>query len=317
MVVPCKEFNLCVLGSSGVGKTSFLDRLEGKVFKRGTVKATDTDEAVKYSIDVSTSSSSVILFNLFDWNWDVKRKSENINQQLMRGPDGVVFLYDIGDRRSKSDFVEFSDWYSRAAGFDKPCIIVSTKNDSKKRAVQDDEGKAMATKGDRRAYVPVSLVDDTGIDEFCSTLCKLMMNDLNITATSYSAASEDSLKWSEEMGALRLGSLGLGLDVAKQSRVILVAMNSSVKEKFAEAFSSSQYLLECVAYEEELTEIVQTSDGVSLPIAAVLVPPTASAGQQERLTTLCAGLPTPIKFVASVPRNALAAISGACEKSSL
>jgi GTPase SAR1 family protein len=83
MVAPSKEFSLCVLGSSGVGKTSFLDRLEGKVFKRGAVKATDTDVAVKYSIEVSTSSSSVILFNLFDWNWDVKRKSENINQQLM------------------------------------------------------------------------------------------------------------------------------------------------------------------------------------------------------------------------------------------
>ena len=317
-MVPSREFNLCVLGSSGVGKTSLLERLEGKAFKRGTTKVTDADAAVKYSIQITTSSSSVLLFNLFDWNWDVKRKSENINQQLMRGPDGMVFLYDIGERRSKSDFAEFSDWYSRAAGFDKPLLIVSTKNDSKKRAVQDDEGKAMATKGDRRAYVPVSLVDDTGIEEFCSTLCKLMMNDLNITATSYSAASEESLKWSEEMGALRLGSIGLGLDVAKTSRVIVVAMNSSVKDKFAEAFSASQYLLECVAYEEELAEIVQNSnDGVSLPIAAVLVPPTASAGQQERLTALCAGQPTPIKFVASVPRNALAAISGACEKSSL
>jgi len=309
MVIPTKEFNLCVLGISGVGKSSFCERLCGRPFKRTAAKVTDTETAVKYSVEISTGAG-LVLFNLFDWAWDVKRKSENINQQLMRGSDGVIFMYDITERRSKTEYSEHMDWFSRAAGFEKPCIILSNKNDSKKRAVQDDEGKALATKGDKRSYVPISLVDDTGIDEFCTAICKLMLNDLNVTATSYCNASEESLKWSEEMGALRMGSIGLGLAVDKTARIILIAMNSSVKEKFTEVFASSQYLLECIAYEEELADILQMNDG-TLPIAAVLVPPTASAGQQERLTALCAGLATPIKFVASVPRNALAAVSSA------
>lgn len=317
MVIPSKEFNLCVLGSGGVGKTSFCERLCGKTFKRSSaVKSTETDVAVKYSIECTTGSG-LILFNLYDWAWDTKRKTESINQQLMRGNDGAIFVYDVTERRSKTDFIEFSDWFNRAAGFEKPFLIVSNKNDSKKRAVQDEEGRALASKGDRRSYVAISLVDDTGIDEFSSTLCKLMVNDMNITATSFCSASEDSLKWSEDLGALKLGSIGLGLSIEKTARVVLVAMNSSVQEKFAEAFSASQYLLESVAYEEELLEALTANDGVSLPIVAVLAPPTASAGQQERLTSLCLGLPVPIKFVASVPRNALSSVSSVCEKSNV
>jgi hypothetical protein len=76
----------------------------------------------------------------------------------MRGSDGALFLYDVTDRRSMRDFVDFSDWYQRAAGFDKPWLIVSNKNDQKKKAVQDNEGSALASKGDKRGYVAISLV---------------------------------------------------------------------------------------------------------------------------------------------------------------
>jgi hypothetical protein len=61
-------------------------------------------------------------------------------------------------------------------GFDKPWLIISNKNDQKKKVVVDAEGQALARAGDRRAYVAVSLVDDTGLDEvgayiFSTTSC--------------------------------------------------------------------------------------------------------------------------------------------------
>ena len=56
-------------------------------------------------------------------------------------------MYDITHKRTKTDFVDFNDWYERAAGFDKPYIIISNKNEQKKRAVLDEEGQALANKG--------------------------------------------------------------------------------------------------------------------------------------------------------------------------
>jgi len=55
----------------------------------------------------------------------------------MRGKDGAVFVYDVTEKRSRTDYVDYADWYNRAAGFDKPYLIVSNKNDQKKKAVTD------------------------------------------------------------------------------------------------------------------------------------------------------------------------------------
>jgi hypothetical protein len=78
---------------------------------------------------------------------------------------GGVFVYDVTDKRTLRDFPEHCDWYQRAAGFDKPWLVVSNKNDQKKRVVTDQEGQAVARAGDRRIYAAVSLVDDTGIED--------------------------------------------------------------------------------------------------------------------------------------------------------
>ena len=62
----------------------------------------------------------------------------------MRGFDGSLFVYDVNARQSKNDFSDHMDWYQRAVGFEKPCMIVSNKNDSKKKAVQEGEGQSLA-----------------------------------------------------------------------------------------------------------------------------------------------------------------------------
>ena len=75
----------------------------------------------------------------------------------MRGSDGAIFVYDCTEKRSKNDFAEHNDWYQRACGFDKPWLIISNKNDQKKKSVQDEEGKALAKAGPNRDYVAISL----------------------------------------------------------------------------------------------------------------------------------------------------------------
>ncbi len=139
-----KEYHLCVLGCDGVGKTSLAQRLAGIPFNRKAGhKPSMEDDVQRYSFEVD-SSSGPLLFHLYDWAWEQKRRDQNINQQLMRGRDGAIFIIDVTDRRTRTEFSEFSDWYQRAAGFEKPWMIVCNKTDQKKRAVREDEGQALA-----------------------------------------------------------------------------------------------------------------------------------------------------------------------------
>ena len=165
----------------------------------------------------------------------------------MKGKDGALFMYDITDRRTIRDFPDYSDWYERAAGFDKPYIIVSNKNDQKKRAVEDHEGKGLANKGDHRAFVPISLVDDTGLDDMILATAKVMMKDSNIALTgAYGRASAATMAWSNERSAMATADIGMGMPIVKTKRVLLVVLNKSVVEKFNDMLVLTEYELEVV-----------------------------------------------------------------------
>lgn len=305
---------MCVLGSEEVGKTCMLQRLSGTPFNRKNryVQSME-DEPKKFCIEVSTSAGNV-LFNLFDWSWEEKRRElGDINQQLMRGRDGMIFVYDVTNKRSKTAMVDFSDWYQRAAGFDKPCLIVSTKNDQKKHIVTEDEGRRLAKAGPRRAFVPINLVDDIGVDEMITSLTRIMMDDLNITISSVGAAAPGTIAWSEARAADSMSHLGMGLgDLAneKTMRVLLVVMNSSVASKFTETLERSEFVLEAVGNPDLcVAEIESPEDPTSLPVAAIMVPPTASDTQKTALAEIAKA--RNLSFVVSVPRNALEALRAA------
>jgi GTPase SAR1 family protein len=87
MSLPSKEFHLCVMGASNVGKTGLCERLIGKAFARKPARPSIEDEATRYSIEVQTSVG-LLLIHLYDWAWEVKRRDVSINQQIMRGNDG-------------------------------------------------------------------------------------------------------------------------------------------------------------------------------------------------------------------------------------
>ena len=304
-----KEFNICVLGGENVGKTSLCKRLEGTPFSRkNSSKPSMEETATRYSIECATSSG-LLLFHLYDWAWQQKLREGSINQQLMRGNDGQIFMYDVTDRRSRTDFVDYNDWYGRAAGFDKPCLVVSSKNDQKKRAVQEGEGQALAAKGDRRGYAALNLVDDEGVDELVTQLARIFSQDPNVNVVSWKKASEATLQWSADKIAEKMAGIGLGSTVAKSHRVLaIIPSNSSgVLEKFSEILFPSSFLLvqaddcwtceEMIDKENALLEAEKataaaapsgtddsaagsSSGGESLPptrlpIIAIIVPPSA------------------------------------------
>ena len=104
---------------------------------------------------------------------------------------------------------------------------------SKTKTVQEGEGQALARAGDKREYIAISL-DDT-----ISMLAKFMLQDLNLSVSSYGPASPSTLQWA----ATRIAGIGLGIDgaKAKTQRILLLSINSSVNEKMTEAFATSEF----------------------------------------------------------------------------
>ena len=123
--------------------------------------------------------------DLYDWAWDSKRRTESITSQIARGSDGNLFLYSVESRPSLRDSGDFYSWYEAGAGFEKPSLIISMKNDSKKLQVQDGEGQALARSKNRCAYLAVSLADGTGVDAVFLSLARLMLGDANVTVSGW------------------------------------------------------------------------------------------------------------------------------------
>jgi hypothetical protein len=84
----------------------------------------------------------------------------------------------------------------------------------------------------------------TGLDEVISTLCKIITNDLNLSVTSYTKASANSINWSQERESSIISTIGMKLPGVKSKRVILVVLNSATAEKFVEYFETCEYQIE-------------------------------------------------------------------------
>jgi len=325
-----------VLGAAEVGKTSLMSRLCGGTFNRKTTYKTSTqEEPIKTSIEV-VSSVGLLLFHFYDWAWVQQRKeveSNVFNRHLSLGTDGAIFMYSVISKESKRDFEFFIDWYERASGYDKPWCIISNKNDQKKRQVNEEEGKSLASKGNRRSYVAISLVDDSGVDDIMVTLGRLFMNDLNLTVRSFKVASEESMLWSANKREALLVSAhndAAASNVTRTHRVLCLVPNAGIFEKMEQAVASTCHYLQSVssieAVEEQLLAMtlkaaVSIDDGSAssdtviapeanscLPIAFVVGTPTLSAPQQAALKTLSSKYNVPC--VITVPRSIAQELAG-------
>ena len=136
---------------------------------------------------------SCITKHLYDWAWAQKNSEVSIGPYLSKGKDGAIFMLSCTHKTSKTDYSDFHGWYERAAGFDKPFLILSNKNDQKKKAVSDGEALSLA-KGKDRAFVPISLADDTGIDESIEALARLLLKDVTLTVSGVKALTLEDAK---------------------------------------------------------------------------------------------------------------------------
>lgn len=163
--------------------------------------------------------------------------------------------------------------------------------------------------GNQRCYVPISLVDDTGVDEIMLSLSRLMMKDMNLSVSSVSPATEEVIRWSLENSTDGL-SASQG-SVAKTHRVLFLVQNSSVFSKFDASLVGSSFEAVQTGSAESTEEALADTNSDGLPILAIAGAPSMTTGQQEALKVMAVKYSVPC--VICIPRD-IADQLNACKK---
>jgi hypothetical protein len=136
-------------------------------------------------------------------------------------------------------------------------------------------------------------------------LCRIMMQDLNLVLTSFQAASEEIMQWSNDRAAATTASIGLGMTLDKTKKVLLLVMNRSIAEKFNETLIESEFVLEAVSSVAECEEECSRSYS-SPPVFALAVPMSSPESHHIAIKELAVRLG--IGAVVSIPKNILTAL---------
>ena len=159
------EYKIIILGGSKIGKTSLINRLEGKEFKE---KTEATEAFLPISIEINLNPSKKVSFQFIDSS--AKEYPITIVKIFMKDVDGIVLGYDITRRET---FEEVKNrWYPMVKDISDCNLIylMSIKADLyMNEQVKRREGVEYA-KSAKLKFFEISSKTDRGIEEFIEDL---------------------------------------------------------------------------------------------------------------------------------------------------
>ena len=133
------RFNVILLGNSAVGKTSIFCRLKNNSFKEEIAATIGPDDITTYFIKYKNQKYNLIIHDTAG-----QEKYKALTKNIMRGKDGVLFIYDISNQES-FDCIE--SWYDSYKEENKEVVglLIGNKCD-KERKVDQQAGKQLSEK---------------------------------------------------------------------------------------------------------------------------------------------------------------------------
>jgi len=191
-------FKIALLGNSGSGKTCLLKRFTDDSF-------IETPFLPTIGIDFRTKIIAVEDRSVKLQVWDTAGKSrfESLGEMFLSEAMGVVFCFDISDRKS---FQNLPHWMNKFIGKPKkhnanpiPSFVVGCKSDldEKKRMVTKYEAQAFAVKHGSR-YMETSAKLDSGVNELFLALGSSILSHTLKTLKDISLSNNLPQKCSSE-----------------------------------------------------------------------------------------------------------------------
>ena len=150
------EYKIITLGNSGVGKTSIFQRLSKDKFEEnGLTPTISLNISQPYYIKYKKKK-----YKLFFYDTAGSEKFQTITRNYLRNSDGIIFVYDITDKKS---FDDLESWYKIYHEEKEEVIglLIGNKCD-KERKVSYEEAEKFAKKY-KLKYMETSAKLDKGI----------------------------------------------------------------------------------------------------------------------------------------------------------
>ena len=159
-------FKILTIGEGGVGKTCILRRfVENKFLK---------SHLATIGIDFRTKIIKVYGRNIKLKIWDTagQERYRNITNQIFKGADGIVLVYDVNNEVS---YAKIKDWIeqitSNVSRDEISLVLLGNKCDIEERVISKEKGQEMADEL-KVKYYETSALAGTGIDEAFEGLTK-------------------------------------------------------------------------------------------------------------------------------------------------
>lgn len=165
-----KVVTLYVVGNSGVGKTSFINRWRDETFQEDTVK---TEKLESFSKKIDFTEDVSVLSRI--WDTSGQEKYWFMLKITLCKAHGFFVVYSIYDRKS---FEDVKKWVERIRDNSKSYFricLVGNKTDIAERLVTKEEGEELADRLDCD-FIETSCKDDVNVQEAFSIIAGRMLS---------------------------------------------------------------------------------------------------------------------------------------------
>ena len=167
-------FKLILIGSSGVGKSSILQRYIQKLFNSEYTCTIGVDFFMK-TINIRDKSIKLQL-----WDTAGTEKFKSITTGYYRGANAAFVVFDL---TSKSSFDSVSDWIENYYKYSNPdsekhVILIGNKSDLKENREVTQEQIDNFTLNNKIKYFETSAKNGENIEECFYFIAEKLMNDL-------------------------------------------------------------------------------------------------------------------------------------------
>ena len=175
-------FKMLIIGDSGVGKSSLMNRFSDNVFSESYINTIGVDFKIR-TIEVNGK-----IIKLQIWDTAGQERFRTIVSSYYRGAHGIMIVFDITDKDSFNNVSMWNDEIKKYASSNVKTILIGNKADfESKRQVDYSEAKEYAD-NNNMSYYETSAKTALNVEKSFFELATLLINNVVVNTNKTTIA---------------------------------------------------------------------------------------------------------------------------------